>query len=225
MKALFLVLCAASTLYAAPIRQQVSRDGWITNTIEEVATPQEVVRTLSDYHPQAQTRGGGEEIVIIDQIINLGQKIWAIIEKNHPVVNINYQYANALPAGVKSSSELEGFSDLVFRSYRMYGKNLFGVTVYDVTYTLVHRYGGSYLGKGRYLENVTVLPHNVEVAWGYKVSLDVNNVSVLNVGTKDKPVGAVTMGLEFNVHTAVKSADFKSVFGFRGDSANVQTIE
>lgn len=224
MKALFLVLCVASNLYAAPVKQQVSRDGWMTNTIEEVATPQEVIRELSRYNPRSFS-AGSDELVIIDQIINLGEKIWTIIEKNHPVVNINYQYANALPQGVKNSSELEGFSDLVFRSYRMYGKNLFGITVYDVTYTLVHRYGGSYNGKGRYLENVTVLPHNVEVAWGYTVTLNVNSVSVLNVGTKENPIGAVTMGLDFNVHTVLKSADFKSVFGFRGDSADVRTIE
>jgi hypothetical protein len=168
--------------------------------------------------------GGNETLVILEQIINLGERVWKFIADNKPVINVKRNYANALPKGVRSSEDLDGWSALQYRSYRMHGKNGFGAKVYDVTYTLVHRYQGNYDGQGMYLENATVLPHKVEALWGYTVDVGVDSVGAVNVGSKAAPVGSLVMELYFKVGTVIKASEFRSVYEFRGDRSDVTTI-
>ncbi|NDC25924.1 MAG: hypothetical protein EBZ49_17590 [Proteobacteria bacterium] len=138
---------------------------------------------------------------------------------------MKYQYANALPAGVARADQLENFSPLQFRSVRHYGVNLYGVTVYDVTYTLVHRFGGQFEGRGAYLENVTVLPQNVNVLWGYRVDLNVEHVSTVNTGTRENPVASMALETTLNVSTVMQESRVKNLHEFRGDRAEVNSTE
>jgi len=222
----------AQQLNNAPHSKQVnptfaaSQDGEITHFIEEVATPSNVYDLEACQEKKYQAIDDiGEAAVVIDQVINLGKKIWTIVEKGKPVLEAKYSYANALPKGVRSSIELDQFSPLQARSFRVYGKNGFGMTVYDVTYTLVHRYGGTYDGRGRYLDNVAVLPQSVNVLWGYKLNLDVTNVSTVNIGTKSDPVAGITMELTLKVSTVMKASEERAVFDFHGDNAKVIAIQ
>jgi hypothetical protein len=97
------------------------------------------------------------------------------------------------------------------------------MTVYDVTLTAVHQYGGSYNGKGKYLETVTILPSNVEVLWGYTVNYNVDNVTTLNGGTAEDPIAMIALQAKFKVQTVVKSSETNTVYQFRGDSKKVKT--
>lgn len=252
MKAyVFLALVSAATAWSAPrisANRPLTADG-ITHVLQEVATPVEVANKLDgvdtwgeypvgndildpiprpdDFNlplPIPGPIGSNDTLVMIEQIVNLGERIWKFITDNKPVINVKRNYANALPRGVKGSEELDGWSPLQYRSFNMYGKNGFGAKVYDVTYTLVHRFQGNYQGQGQYLENATVLPHKTEALWGYTVDVGVDNVGAVNVGTKDKPVGSLVMELYFKVQTAVKASEFRSVYEFRGDRAAVTTI-
>jgi len=194
----------------------------LVHSVEEVGTPNEIIRSIPNvFHDYRVV----EEVVAIEKIVNLAQKIWKIIEDNKPVVDVKYMYANAVPKGVPSTEELEGFSPIQYRSFRHYGKNGFGATVYDLTYTILHRYNGSYRGKGRYLDAVTVLPHKVEVLWGYKMNYSVDRVSTVNVGDSEKPVASILMELGFKVATVIKESQFRQVYEFRGDSPNVRSIQ
>lgn len=157
----------------------------------------------------------------LDKIINIGQSIWKIIEANKPVVNVKYEYANALPKGLKSIEDLEGFSDIQIHALRNYGVNSFGVTAYDVKTAAVHRFGGSYEGTGKYLENVTLLPQTVDAIWGYTLNMRVNKVSAVNVGTKEDPIGSLLMESELVVETVMKKSQTRQIFQFRGDSKDV----
>lgn len=168
--------------------------------------------------------GGSQQLVILEQIVNLGERVWKFVERNKPVINVKRAYANALPKGVRSSEDLDGFSPLTYRSFRMKGKNGFGNKVYDTTYTLIHRYGGRYDSKGYYLENCTVLPHKTEALWGYTVDVGVENIGTVNVGTKERPVGSLVMEMAFRVGTIIKTSEFRTVYEFRGDSRGVTTI-
>jgi hypothetical protein len=168
--------------------------------------------------------GGSETLVILEQIVNLGERIWKFVSDNKPVINIKRNYANALPKGVRSSEDLDAWSALQYRSYRMFGKNAFGAKVYDTTYTLIHRFQGNYDGQGNYIENATVLPHKVEALWGYTVEMGVENVGAVNVGSKTAPIGGLTMEMSFKVGTIVKASEFRAVYEFRGDRSDVTTI-
>ncbi|NBT57898.1 hypothetical protein EBT16_03840 [bacterium] len=162
--------------------------------------------------------------VVLDKIVNLGKKVWTVIENGRPVVNVDTQYANALPAGVRAQ-DLENFSALQFRSFRRYGVNLYGATVYDVTYTLVHRFGGQFEGRGAYVESATVLPQNVQVLWGYNVNFAVENVSTVNLGTKENPIASVALETSLTVKTVLQEIRIKNIYEFRGDSSRVSSTE
>lgn len=162
--------------------------------------------------------------VLLDKIINLGKKVWTVIENGRPVVKVESTYANALPSGVRAE-DLENFSPLQFKSYRQYGVNLYGATVYDVTYTVAHRFGGQYEGQGAYLESVTVLPQHVEVLWGYNVNLTVDRVSTVNLGSKENPVASIVMETALSVKTVLQDIRMKNLYEFRGDSAEVRSTE
>lgn len=235
MKAVIsLLLLIATTSMAAisPLMLNVPSEDdtlGIVNYLEETDTKPEFISRAQQFQPRALNRRDSRfssplSGIQLEAIVNLAERVWEVIKDNAPVLNVNYKYANALPRGVASSDELENFSNLQYKSYRQYGRNLFGATVYDVTYTLVHRYGGTYNGRGQYLENVTVLPQNVEALWGYTVNLDVENISTVNVGTSNNPIASLTMQLALRVSTVIKKGEYRSLFDLRGDSAEATAI-
>ncbi len=214
------VIFGSSVISFASQRFAGQLDEDILTYMEEVPTDASAIEAIrrTQFQP---LREEGEIGIIIDVIVNLGKKLWAFVEANKPVVDIKHSYANALPKGVISSDTLQGFSEVQFRSLRYSGKNGFGNNVFDVTYTLVHRYGGNYDGEGSYLENVTVLPQKVEVLWGYNLSMSVDSISTVNVGTKKAPVASLLMQVNTKVSTVIKSSETHNVFSFRGDSSKV----
>jgi len=163
--------------------------------------------------------------VYVDRVINLGKKIWKVIADNAPVVNVKYDYANAIPEGLKSSSRLSGFSDLNYDTWRIRSKNGFGVEVINVVYSVVHQHGGTYNGVGKYLESVSVVPQNVDVSWGFNVSFEVRQVSTTNVGTSEAPVASMVLETLYHSKTVFRDRQMRQVFHIRGDRAEVLTVE
>jgi len=186
--------------------------------VEEVDTPENLDLDSGLSHrqdrPAVDPLSG---LLVINAIINAGEKLWNVVENNQAVTNSAGLFASAVPKG-SEGMELEGFSDLQKQSFRAYGKNPFGATVYDVEYTLLHRYSGNVGGKGHFLDQVTVIPTYVKALWGYRVDLAVTASPPTNVGTADDPVGDLLLDLSIKVATLVKSADTHRVFEFRGDS-------
>lgn len=131
MKKLFLLGLVSLVSFAQDVHSFRDGEGTLHVT-QEFATPEAVKQRILREGFATREEAPVDPAVIIDQIINLGSKIWKIIEAGKPVVDVKYAYANALPKGVRSSEELDGFSDLQFRSVRHYGKNLYGMVVYDV---------------------------------------------------------------------------------------------
>lgn len=193
--------------------------GDIIHYLAPAETPKATVRYLQGLSQPGSITNDDQQEVFIERIINLGERVWSFIAANEPVFEAKYKFANALPKGVTKADELTSFSPIQYSSYRMYGKNLYGITVYDVTYTLVHRYGGQYKGQGQYLTDVTILPSQVDVLWAYTVNFDVTDVSVTNVGSDTRPVASLLMQLQFKVSTIIKKHQLNAVYEFRGDSA------
>lgn len=164
---------------------------------------------------------GGPDAGTVDPsvIINIAAKIWDIIVKNKPVVDIQTQYATALPEGIKTWGQLESWKPPQGTIYGFTAKNAYGVKVIDVRYQVLRTYGGSYKGKGRYLTAVTVEPLRVDVAWGYKFSLkaEVPDVSIINVGTAENPLAGMTATLKWRIETPVKDSQGKGIYFMQGD--------
>jgi len=155
----------------------------------------------------------------LDKIVNLMQKIFEIIEKNQPVVNISVNYANAVPYGTTHWTQLQGWSKPATKKYSFSMKNAYGMQVVKVTYQVHYTYNGNFQGKGKFLTGVTVEPLNVETAWGYKVSLtaEVPDSTIANVGTHDNPIASMQVQLKWTVHTMIKDITSKAIYYVQGD--------
>lgn len=165
--------------------------------------------------------GGADPTVILDSIINIGQKIWKIIDDNKPVVDVRTQYATALPEGVKGWASMAGWQRPKGTIYQLVAKNAYGGQVINLRYQVLRTAGGSYEGKGKYLTAVTVEPLLVEVAWGYHFTMtaSVPDTSIVNVGTSESPVAAMMAQLGWRIQTAVKDSQGKGIYYLQGDGA------
>ncbi|HOJ86551.1 MAG TPA: hypothetical protein PK103_01415 [Elusimicrobiales bacterium] len=166
--------------------------------------------TLSDVNAVVDT---------LDKIVNLAQKIFEIIEKNQPVVNINVNYANAIPYGIQHWTQLQGWAKPKTVGYAFVAKNAYGAEVVKVRYQVQFRYNGNYQGKGKFLTGVTIEPISVETAWGYKVSLtaEVPDSTIANVGTHEDPIASMQVQLKWTIHTVIKDAQQKAIYYVQGD--------
>lgn len=203
--------------------------------VEEVPTPTDVAALIREEYEYLQAirdrglimtlpeiiKGLANGEIILDQIINIGEKIWDLVELGKPKVSVGFRYAHAMPEGIRTPNQLDNFTDMKFKSHRLTYQNLLGVKVFDITYTTVHQHGGSLVGQGQYLGNVTVLPSNLSVAWGYNVSVDVQEVGVFNMGTQEAPIAGLLLQMSTNVSTALKTEMTNTLFSFRGDSETV----
>lgn len=194
--------------------------------VQEVPTSPEVIEQIQNAVADVSVpKDHSYSDAVLDDVVNLGKDVWKVIEANQPVANIRNDYASAIPRGADRLEDIAGFSDLQYKSYNYTAKNLYGITVVDVTYTIVHMYGGSVHGKGQYLDSVGIVPSNVQVLWGYAVDLEVKHVATQNVGTHEDPIASIVMEMMLSVKTVLKKDETKSVFQFRGDSADVLVVQ
>jgi hypothetical protein len=161
--------------------------------------------------------GGDDPLRTIDRIINIGKKIWDIIEKNKPVVDLKNDYASAVPEGIKHWTQLERWNPPKTTLYRLAAKNAYGVETVGVTFAVIRTWGGSYKGKGKFLHGVTVEPLKVDVLWGYTLNMNATIPSTVNVGTSEDPIAAMTVKLGWVIKTVIKESQGSGVYFVRGD--------
>lgn len=169
--------------------------------------------------PAPPDTGGGDDLVIIDRIINIFNKIWTIVEKNKPVVDVRTTYAAAVPEGIKHWGSLEGWKPPKGTIYQLTATNKYGGKVIDVRYQVLRTYGGQYKGKGRYLTAVTVEPLKVDVSWGFKFTMvaEVPDSGVINVGTTENPNAGMMTTLRWQIQSPLQDSGGKGVYFLQGD--------
>jgi len=173
--------------------------------------------------PAAPSVPAGQQIdnalVIIEKVINTGQKVFNVIAANKPVVDITVNYANAIPQGITHWTQMQGWQMPLSKTFRLTAKNVLGATVVDVKYQVLATYGGNYKGKGQYLTGVSVQPLAINVGWGYTLNYtcEVPDSTVSNAGTEENPLAAMNLILKWKVSTALKEMDGRDVYYVRGD--------
>ena len=164
-----------------------------------------------------------ETLIIVDHIINIGRKIWTIIDENKPVVDIKTQYASAVPEGITHWSQLSGWDTPAATVYGFTAKNAYGGKMVDVRYAVTRTTGGGFKGKGRYLTGVTVEPLRVEVGWGYRFTMTAEVPSVTNADkTGENPLAGMMVSLKWRIQTPLKDAQGTGVYYVRGDGLFVE---
>lgn len=151
------------------------------------------------------------------EVVNLGLKLWSLVQANRPVSSFQGETANALPTGVGRWDQLAGWQIPRSRIYRLAYQNLYGMTVVDFTYRVLFSYGGSAAGRGAYLAQIKVLPADLSVAWGYTFAAKGAVPSVLNTGTELNPVAGAEIQVNWSVDTVLKHTEGTSSYFARGD--------
>lgn len=196
----------------ARIRQHLS----IENVYVERVTDPDGFKVPSEIFANPSQGDDGE--VILDKIFNIGKKIWSVIDAGRPVVNMDFDFASALPSGVSGPASLEGWMEPQSVAYRIQTKNGFGATTVDFTYRIVFISGGRFRDQGRYLARVAVYPQDLWVAWGYSfhAGARVPEGGVVNVGTRTDPVGAVQLDVNWKIATPITQLEGSGNYFIKG---------
>ncbi len=154
--------------------------------------------------------------VVVDQIINIGKKIWTVVEAGKPNAQFKSDVATALPAGVLQWQSLQGWRTPVSKKWGISFENIYGVEVVKLVYRVIYLPGGSVDGVGSYIGYASVQPVEVNVAWGYTFNVQASVPSVYNMGTKNNPVAGMTLQVKWTVDTVLKHVEQSQAFAIDG---------
>lgn len=137
---------------------------------------------------------GGDPMAIADLLV----KLWDIVEENKPVVHVESKTANALPNISQNNwTALTGWKPEHGVTFSLEIKNGYGMTVVGLDYKLNLLSNGSYKGKGKYIASAQVLPKKVTVLWAYNLNVEVEVVSIVNMGTEENPIAGITLSVTY----------------------------
>jgi hypothetical protein len=154
--------------------------------------------------------------VIIDKIINIGKKIWSLVEAGKPVFNVKTDVAHALPAGIQCWYDLESWQAPQSKSWRITYENKLGGKVVEFVYRVSYIAGGQYKGQGHYITQATISPAEIYVAWGYKFNVEGSVPSVFNMGSRENPIAGMQMNIKWSVDTSLNHHEVQEQFFVNG---------
>lgn len=165
-----------------------------------------------------------EAEVVVDRIVNIGRKVWNVVEAGRPVVQTKGSSSNALPSGVTATNwaAMTGWSPPQSRTFQVIYKNGWGSTVVDFTFRLLYVTGGQYMGQGRYIADVTIVPAALDVAWGYNFASVAEVTSITNLGTTASPKAGLQVNVKWTVKTAFRHVERTESFYITGDGEFTQ---
>jgi hypothetical protein len=150
--------------------------------------------------------------------VTLGKKVWEIVVANKPVVNVSTQKVSVLPQAQTDWRMMSNWSPRPFaKTYVIEARNGYGASVIKHAYTVAFNYGGKFNGKGAFLANATIIPSQVEVAWGYKLNSKVQVGEAVNTGDLDSPIPGVNLELQYKIDTVIKHSSGRDNFFVMGN--------
>jgi hypothetical protein len=206
MKTLILSLFLAS-LVSIQAKADVSANDEAQFTIADVKMT-EVVPTAAELYsealePKVQPSLQTFEIAGIEwtNLVTIGEKLIEIIKAGAPVVNIKRDVVSVVPQGVTSWEQLSGWQVPITKVYEVKATNNWGSDVVKVRLKVSAMTGGGIDGRGQYVANVTIVPTEIVVQWGFSLDVWSENRPPMNMGTTAMPVA----GLGFDVRYKVTS--------------------
>ncbi|OUR94073.1 hypothetical protein A9Q84_18340 [Halobacteriovorax marinus] len=184
-------------------------------TVEEVEIGDELV-WASQY--KGFEKDLGEVIMMVDKLIALGKKIWAIVEAGKPVVNVNMATPiSVLPKEASAFYDMDSWSSPLVRTYRVVYKNGFGSSVISFDYTVNFQHSGKHDGKGAYITGLNVQASNTSVSWGFNFDASSQLISIANVGSSADPVAGATLRINYSAKSILRSISTSESFHVDGN--------
>jgi len=153
----------------------------------------------------------------IDQLIDIGKKVWEIIKAGKPVVDYKNDWAGAIPKGV-DWMDLEGFKDMSYGPFGWEFKNAVGATNVRFRWHFAYSCKGSYDGHGAFLMNVGTAIEEIYAAWGFTVNVNATvDDKPTNYGTKIDPIAGLGVEVTIDVKTVLQSFTERCRVSIHGD--------
>lgn len=211
MKSILLTLLIAvstQSALAASVSAPPSNDpSRVVSTVEVT----DVTAQYPEYHVQAENFESLAQVgaalsaadVIVDKVINIGTKVWNILEKGRATYNYQSQQANALPQGARRWNQLQNWRQPTSKVFSVTGKNVFGYEILRFDYRVILLAGGDVGGVGRYIGYATVHPMTVNIPYLTNFDVNVKVDSVYNTGTSRNPVAGMVMNISIRATSSI----------------------
>lgn len=161
----------------------------------------------------------GKVISTARDLVALGEDIYKLVSKGKPNVTTAYDPISVIPKVGGQPVDLletETWSMPTKRTYSLVLRNTYNVAVITFRYSVMYSYRGSYNGKGAYLTAVQIQPDYVNVLWGFDFSATMKLAGIQNQGTRDNPVAAATILIQYNVSNVMNSRTMVDTFFVTG---------
>lgn len=154
--------------------------------------------------------------LIVDKVINIGTKIWTVVEKGRPVSSYTSAKANALPQNALRWEQLSNWQAPKSKVISVVYKNLYGMEVVRFTYRIVLLYGGTVDGVGRYIGYAAVEPLEMTTAYMYTFNAKASVEAVYNMGTSADPLAGMILNINWTIETVLKKSTVTHTYNLDG---------
>ncbi|MBY0553053.1 hypothetical protein K2P97_00895 [bacterium] len=161
-------------------------------------------------------RGLNMADLIVDKVINIGQKIWNVVEKGRPSSSYTTSKATALPQNVLRWEQLSNWQAPRSKVVSVVYKNLYGIEVVRFTYRIVLLYGGTVEGVGRYIGYAAVEPLEMTTAYMYTFNAKASVEAVYNMGTSKDPLAGMILNINWTIETVLKKSTVTHTYNLDG---------
>ncbi|PRP89834.1 hypothetical protein PROFUN_00176 [Planoprotostelium fungivorum] len=218
-----LLVCTFAVIYASSVRPVMEGLTFHHRQVDGPVHP--IVKDWIDSRRvESQSRLNQRQDVDINQVINIAKQVWNIIQKGETVLNTTFDYATAVPKGIKEWTELEHWTEPVTGAYSVWVENLFKHKIVEINYTVVATPNGQYQGKGQYLTNIGIIPTYVHSMWGLILTASTNTHGLVNVGSHESPIAAIQVDLNWIVDWRIKKFTKTEAYYVRGDGKPITTL-
>lgn len=162
--------------------------------------------------------------LIVDKIINIGQKIWTVVDKGRPVQNFQNSVASALPANANSWTDLISWKQPESRVIGISCKNLYGAEVVHFVYRIILLSGGTVNGVGNYIGYAAVEPVEMTTSYMYTFNSQAVVVNIFNKGTHQNPLAGMILTVRWSIETVLKKSVGSETF-FLDGTGNIDVAE
>ena len=154
--------------------------------------------------------------MIVDQVINIGKKIFSIVQAGKPVINVQTDVATALPMGARCWTDLQQWQMPQSELYKMAFINGWGSEVVTMSYRVLWLPGGTVDGVGQYIGYATMTPETIQVSWGFGLHANVSIPTVFNMGTRAAPLAGMQMTMGYRIESPLTVVDQAQAFFVNG---------
>lgn len=197
----------------------------VSEISHDVILDHAVQKTVSEAYFDQATPGpnrietAGKVISVARDLVALGEDIYRLVSKGKPNVTTSYDPISVIPKVDGHPVDLmdtESWSMPQKRTYQLALKNLYGIEVISFRYSVMYSYNGSYDGKGKYITAAQIQPDYVNVLWGFDFSATMKLSGIQNQGTRQAPVAAATLRIEYTASNVLNSRTIGDTFFITG---------